>query len=65
MALAAQQAQQAQQTVRLQHQYNATPEQVFAAWSNPEALGNGLARTPTNAKSKNMILRKTADTRSA
>ena len=36
MALA---AQQAQETVRLQHTYDATPEQVFAAWANPEALG--------------------------
>jgi len=36
MALA---AQQAQQTVRLQHTYNASPEQVFAAWSKPNALG--------------------------
>lgn len=36
MALA---AQQAQETVRLQHMYDATPEQVFNAWANPEALG--------------------------
>lgn len=36
MALA---AQQAQETVRLQHQYDATPQQVFDAWANPEALG--------------------------
>lgn len=36
MALA---AQQAMETVRLQQQYKATPEQVFAAWCDPEALG--------------------------
>ncbi|WP_455199087.1 SRPBCC family protein [Kaarinaea lacus] len=36
MALA---AQQAQETVRLQHLYDATPEQVFNAWADPEALG--------------------------
>ncbi|MDH5447116.1 MAG: SRPBCC domain-containing protein [Gammaproteobacteria bacterium] len=36
MALA---AQQAQETVQLQHTYKATPEQVFTAWCKPEALG--------------------------
>lgn len=36
MALA---AEQAQDTLQLKHQYKATPTQVFAAWSNPEALG--------------------------
>ncbi|MDH5409232.1 MAG: SRPBCC domain-containing protein [Gammaproteobacteria bacterium] len=36
MALA---AEQAQATVRLHHTYTASVEQVFAAWSNPEALG--------------------------
>ena len=32
-------AQQARETVRLEHHYDATPGQVFAAWSDPEALG--------------------------
>lgn len=36
MALA---AQQAQETVRLQHLYDASPEQVFNAWADPQALG--------------------------
>ena len=27
------------ETVKVKHQYTATPQQVFAAWSNPEALG--------------------------
>ena len=32
-------AQSASETVQLQHRYAATPAQVFAAWSNPRALG--------------------------
>lgn len=47
MALA---AQQAQETVQLQHLYNATPEQVFAAWRNPEALGKWFGPHSHNCK---------------
>jgi len=32
-------AETATATVQLKHQYTATPQQVFDAWSNPEALG--------------------------
>jgi len=47
MALA---AQQAQETVRLQHQYNATIEQVFSAWSDPNALGQWFGPHSHNCK---------------
>lgn len=47
MALA---AQQAQETVRLQHQYDATPEQVFRAWASPEALGKWFGPQSHNSR---------------
>jgi len=30
----------ASETLQLKHMYSASPEQVFAAWSDPEALGH-------------------------
>lgn len=47
MALA---AQQAQETVRLQHLYEAIPEQVFDAWSDPEVLGKWFGPHSHNCK---------------
>ncbi len=47
MALA---AQQAMETVRLQHLYNATAKQVFTAWSKPEALGKWFGPHSHNCK---------------
>ena len=47
MALA---ATTASETLRLKHQYNATPEQVFAAWSDPEALGKWFGPHSHNCK---------------
>lgn len=49
MALAAAQA-QAQDTLQLRHQYTATIEQVFTAWSNPEILGQWFGPHSHNCK---------------
>ena len=37
-------------TVQLRHQYNASPQQVFDAWSNPEALGKWFGPHSHNCK---------------
>lgn len=47
MALA---AHQAQETLQLRHQYKATVEQVFTAWSNPEVLGQWFGPHSHNCK---------------
>lgn len=43
-------AETATETVEVKHQYSATPQQVFAAWSNPEALGHWFGPHSHNCK---------------
>lgn len=40
----------ASEVVELRHHYQATPEQVFEAWSNPEALGQWFGPHSHNCK---------------